>query len=106
MILQKLAKRLLAKAVDEEEADMDESQLAKIPDNVIRASIKLLLQNTQAIRDMVSVLFWTVLMPATALVVTSMKNASVQYNEDVESAGSGHEFGPPNVHVFMGMLHA
>ena len=67
---------------------------------------KLLLQNTQTIRDISGVVWFTFIHLASSDFVKRTQEAGVKYAETVKGLGGTHTMGPPHVHKWLAAVEA
>ena len=66
--------------------------------------MKRVLANTQGLRTAMGMLQTVLLISATSSIVKHMKDTAVNYFNVTKAAGPRHEYGPPNPHIFFGMM--
>jgi len=89
----------------------DEDKLVKNYNNkemsiMVTIMAKLLLQNTQTIRDISGVVWFTFIHLASTDFVKLTQEAGVKYAETVKGLGGSHTMGPPHVHKWLAAVVA
>lgn len=81
----------------------DSKGLAAALHSLLPTITRLLLFNSQMVRDIASVAFTTFVIPTECLIVTCMKKETKNYADEVWGNPS-HELGSPHVHAYLGFL--
>lgn len=90
---------------DEGEAERAEGEIDMgMVHTHIETLTKLVLNNTQQVRALVSCLHLTFLCPRSADYVKAGLFAGTQYQEQVRAEGKQHQRGPPHTHIFLASI--
>jgi hypothetical protein len=74
--------------------------------DMMKVMSKLVLSNSQRVKDFEGILFDVIFMKADSKVVMAMKRAGQSYAAKCKADGKKHANGPPHPHLWIAMLHA
>ena len=101
-------------AMDEDDDDLDFARGAggapggppRISNALLSLVLKQLLRNTQELRDLSAVVYYTLLVPINHPFYLAGRAAAQKYDQACKSAGKGHKFGGPIPHIFLAAIES